>query len=302
MDKAKTSYVAVSLACFSTMLGGMTVALTRLVISETEPLSLALIRYGIAAIILLAYFLYTEKMIPRVAKPDIWALIVLGLFMFTLFPSLMARALVDTSAAHGGLIFSTMPLITMIISVTFGVEAINRYKVAGVAIAIIGTLLALETNTDSFKEATLWGDIYMFLGITSASIFNVFSKKYLILYGYLFVIAFTLIIGVAGLLVLALIFESPFTGSLSFSPTGWFVVLLLAIPGGTLMVAIWGKVLQMISPTQAAITIGFNPLTAIVLGAWFLSEGVSELLFVGLILILVAIIVASYDPKPAGNS
>ena len=302
MDNAKTSYVAVSLACFSTMLGGMTVALTRLVISETEPLSLAFIRYGIAALILLAYFLFTRKMIPRVAKPDIWVLIVLGIFMFTLFPFLMAKALVDTSAAHGGLIFSTMPLITMIISVTFGVEAINRYKVASVAIAILGTILALDTSTETYKEATLWGDIYMFLGITSASIFNVFSKKYLILYGYLFVITFTLFIGVAGLFVLALIFESPLSGSLDFSATGWLLVLILAIPGGTLMVTLWGKVLQMISPTQAAITIGFNPLTAIVLGAWFLSEGVSGLLFVGLILILVAIMVASYNPRPAGKT
>ena len=65
------------------------------------------------------------------------------------------------------------------------------------------------------------------------------------------------------------------------------------------MILSWGRALQLISPTQAAITTGFNPVTAILLGAWLLSEPVSLRLLVGFALILTAILLASKRDKPS---
>lgn len=297
MEPPGKIHSAFALASFSTMLGGMTVALTRLIISETEPLSLAFIRYGIGALILLLYLLWTRSVFPRISREDLFIILLLGLIMFACFPYFMARALVDTTAARGGLVFATMPLVTMIISISFKVEELNRYKAMGVLLALTGTIIALEGSGEEIAPNALMGDFFMFLGMISASLFNVFSKRYLIRYGFMPVIFITMFVGVAGLFLLALLLESPFSGSLNFDLHGWIIVLILAIPGGTLMVASWGKVLQTISPTQAAITIGFNPLTAIALGAWLLFEPLSGNLFVGLFLILVAILVASYTPS-----
>lgn len=297
METRENFISAFALASFSTMLGGMTVALTRMIIFETEPLSLAFIRYGIGALILLAYFVWTGRVFPRINREDLVIILLLGLLMFACFPYFMARALADTTAARGGLVFATMPLLTMIFSVVFKVERLNRYKAAGVLLALTGTIVALDTRAIVVAPDVLRGDFYMFLGMVSASLFNVFSKRYLIRYGYMPVIVVTMFAGVAGLLLLALVLESPFSGALDFSFNGWIIVLILAIPGGTLMVASWGKVLQTISPTQAAITIGFNPLTAMILGAWLLSEPLSGNLFVGLLLILIAILLASYTPS-----
>jgi len=77
---------------------------------------------------------------------------------------------------------------------------------------------------------------------------------------------------------------------------------MLAVPGSAVMLLTWGRALQLISPTQAAITTGFNPITAILLGTWLLSEPVSLRLLAGFALILAAILLASKRDKPSTTS
>ena len=63
------------------------------------------------------------------------------------------------------------------------------------------------------------------------------------------------------------------------------------------MMYCWGKALQLISPTQAAISLGFNPLSAILLGSIILNEEITFKLGVGFISILMAIILANWKSK-----
>jgi drug/metabolite transporter (DMT)-like permease len=179
----------------------------------------------------------------------------------------------------------------------FKVEKLTAAKSVAVLIAIAGTAIALGERIDDIAPNALTGDIFMFLGMVSVSIFNVFSKPYLMRYGNLAVMVYTLFVGVALLFVLALFFGQPFNGSLNFDYTGWIVVFLLAIPGGAVMFMTWGRALQMITPTQAAITTGFNPVTAILLGAWLLTEPISLQLLGGFALILAAILLSARADK-----
>lgn len=292
---ARTAAIGVAFACLSTTLGGMTVALTRLIIAETEPLSLTFIRYGIGAIVLLGFMLWTLP-IPRFARRDWPGLILLSLVMFSVFPFFMARGLADTTAARGGLLFATMPMITMLMGAAFRVEAMSWAKTAGVVLTLLGGWVALGETVADIAPNALRGDAYMLAGLIAASSFNVFSKRYLTRYGSLPVITVTMFIGVAGLLALALIFEQPFSGDLDFDLNGWFIVAMLGIPGAAIMLGAWGRALHMISPTRATITIGLNPLTAILMGAWLLSEPMTARVFVGFALIVAAILVANIGP------
>ena len=141
----------------------------------------------------------------------------------------------------------------------------------------------------------------MFLGMLSVSLFNVFSGKYLVRYGNLPVMTYSMFVGVLILLLLALIFGKPFSGSLTFDDWGWFIVFILAAPGGALMIFAWGQALRTITPTQATITIGFNPVTAILLAAWLLSEPITIKVLLGFLLIFSAIVLASYRPRHSSS-
>jgi drug/metabolite transporter (DMT)-like permease len=279
----RINYRGVAYACLSTSLGGMTVALTRFIIAETEPLTLTAVRYGIAALILMGIVLAAGRL-PKFARADWPAIIALALVFFTSFPYFMARALEDTTATRGGIFFATMPLVTILLAGIFRIERMTWAKAIGVVMA-------------------LRGDIFMLLGMISAATFNVFSKRYIMAYGALNIIAVTMVIGVSALAVLAIIFESPLGGSLDFDFTGWAVVLTLAIPGAALMIWAWGRALSTISPTQAAVTVGLNPVVAIAIATVLLSEPFSVRVVGGLVLIIAAIAIANRGsgPKPVSG-
>ena len=69
-----------------------------------------------------------------------------------------------------------------------------------------------------------------------------------------------------------------------------------------LMFLLWGRALRSISPTQAAIATGLNPVSAILLGAWILYEPVTYRLLGGFLLILAGILISSWSkitPNPS---
>jgi drug/metabolite transporter (DMT)-like permease len=292
----KDTVSGIGFACLSTSLGGMTVALTRFIIDQTDPLSLTFLRYG-GAVLVLAAVLAARSLKPRIVAADLAMIALLGVVMYAAFPYFMARALVDTTAARGALLFATMPLVTMVLGASFGIERLSAAKLMAIAAAIGGTMLALGERIDEVAPNALRGDFYMFLGMVAAASFNVFSRRYLIRYGSLPVMVPAMAVGVAVLFGLALVFGRPFSGALTFDATGWLVVFMLAIPGGALMMFSWGRALQLITPTQAAITVGLNPLTAIALGAWMLSEPVTARVLGGFLLIVVAIVLANRRPR-----
>jgi drug/metabolite transporter (DMT)-like permease len=253
-------------ASLSTMIGGVTVVLTRLTISQSDALTFASVRYGLAAIFLLTMLLITAR-IPRVSRRDMVWLGVFGVIMFSGFPFFMTRALEDTTAARGALVFATLPLTTILIGALFRVERLTLRKFIGIGIAITGTSIVLGESAAAAAPNSLRGDAFMFVAILCAAIFNVFSIRYFVRYGSLAVVSLTMVIGSAVLFALAIAFGHPFSGSLDFDLQGWFIMFLLAIPGAALMNFLWGRSLQLITPTQATITVGLNPVTALILGA-----------------------------------
>ena len=108
---------------------------------------------------------------------------------------------------------------------------------------------------------------------------------------------YALFSGVVFMFFIAVIFGTPFSGSIDFTTKGWFYVFILGIPSGALMIYFWGLALNMISPTQAAICSGFNPLTAILAGALFLEEIMTPLFFVGFFCVISAVILLQMTNK-----
>lgn len=290
----------VLLASLSTMIGGVTVVLTRLTISQSDSLTFASVRYGLAAVFLLTLLLITAR-IPRVSRHDLVWLGVFGVIMFSGFPFFMTRALEDTTAARGALVFATLPLTTIIIGAIFRIERLTLRKIIGIGIAIAGTSTVLGGSVAAVAPNALRGDALMFLAILCAAIFNVFSIRYFARYGSLAVVSLTMTIGSAFLFGLAIAFGNPFSGSLDFDLQGWFIMFLLAIPGAALMNFLWGRSLQLITPTQATITVGLNPVTALFLGAWILSEPVTFRVVIGVALLITAIIVTTSDNSDSSS-
>ena len=300
MNKDKTILKTLLLGSFfaslSAMLGGSTFVFTRYVVDSIDPFTLSFLRYGLTGLILflLSISVYMNK---KFAKADLIPMCFLGLAMITLFPNFMALGLEHTTAARAGLLYATMPLCTIIIAYFFNIEKITLNKSLAVLLAILGVSFCMSERVDNNFQDTLKGDFLMMIGVLSASCFTVFSGKYLKKYGNIPVMIFVILIGTILNLIISMIFGNSIISLLEINKFEAAALLMLIIPGGVVMMYCWGKALQLISPTQAAISLGFNPLTAILLGSIILNEEITFKLGVGFISILMAIMLANLKSK-----
>ena len=283
-------------ASLSAILGGSTFVFTRYVVDSIDPFTLSFVRYGLTGLIL---FLITISAFikKKFDKTDLLPMSVLGLSMITLFPNFMALGLEYTTAARAGLLYATMPLCTIIIAYLFKVEKITINKSLAVLIAIAGITFCMSEKVDSDFNQTLKGDFLMMIGVLAASCFTVFSGKYLKKYGNIPVMIYVIFIGTLINFSLSISFGSIYKSFYQINEFELAALGMLIIPGGVLMMYCWGKALQIISPTQAAISLGFNPLSAILLGSIILNEQITFRLIVGFISIIIAIILVNWKVK-----
>ena len=293
----KNTYFYFLLGCIcsslSAMLGGTTFVFTRSLVNFLDPITISFVRYGLTGLLFLMFFFISFKKI-TFQKEDLIYLTIIGIFMFTLFPIFMALGLEITTSSRAGLLYATMPIFTIVIAYICKIESFSFAKLLSVIIAFLGVYFCLSEFIDPTAPHPIKGDILMTIGVISASVFTVFSGKFLIKYGNVNVLIFTLFSGSISTFFVSFLFGSQISNIFFLSNINYFYLFMLIIPGGVLMMFLWGKALQMISPTQASITLGFNPITATILGHFILNEVISSRIFVAILLIIVAIFISNW--------
>ena len=293
----RNTYFYFLLGCFcsslSAMLGGTTFVFTRALVNFLDPITISFVRYGLTGLLFFIFFFISFKKI-TFQKEDLIYLTIIGIFMFTLFPIFMALGLEITTSSRAGLLYATMPIFTIVIAYICKIESFSFAKLLSVIIAFLGVYFCLSEFIDPTAPHPIKGDILMTIGVISASVFTVFSGKFLIKYGNVNVLIFTLFSGSVSTFFISFLFGSEISNIFFLSNINYFFLFMLIIPGGVLMMFLWGKALQMISPTQASITLGFNPITATILGHFILNEVISSRIFVAILLIIVAIFISNW--------
>ena len=285
----KSLFWGLFFASMASGLGGIGLSVTRLALPQTDPFSLSFLRWFIMLLGLVAFSTST-LLKTRLPIKDLLKVNLLGIAYFSGFPICLTFGLEFTTSGRAGIVFATMPVWTIIIASFFQIEKLNATKFIAIFLAFGGVFLSLSSNLNDNNEQVLTGDILIMIGVISASIFTVFAKGLIKNYGSQPVMIYALLSGVVFMFLIALLFGSPFAGSLNLNINGWFYVFILGIPSGAFMIYFWGLALRMISPTQAAICSGFNPLTAILAGAILLGEEITSLFLIGFLCVISAVI------------
>jgi drug/metabolite transporter (DMT)-like permease len=133
-------WIGVAIALASSFLGGTAAAITRYLVGNADPMTLAILRWGIGFACLLPAALFLKAKWPP--RRDWPAVVVLGLCFFGLFFVFYNIAIGFTTAARASLALATLPLHTMVIGALLGVEPLTRRKSAGVCIAVLAVVAA----------------------------------------------------------------------------------------------------------------------------------------------------------------
>lgn len=285
--------LVMSIACLSGVLGGTQAVATRFVLPEIAPLTLAILRFGIASACIVPIALVYGRV--KVHPKDWVSSIALGVMFFGLFPYLFAAAFQYATAARGALVLGAMPVLTLFLAALLGREELSRLKLTGALVTLLGVLLVVgqgalagdDANPDAWK-----GDALLLIGVVIGAIFNVGSKPVL---GRVPTITFCAIIMTSGFLCMAFagLFFGVYVRPLALSTDGWFAILFLGTLGGFVPIILWNYALARVTPAQSSVAVALNPVTATAGGVLLLSEPLGASLILGLVLVLTGVVLSA---------
>lgn len=278
--------LAITAAAGAGMQVGAAIVATRAVVQDVGPFLLAFLRYAIALACLLPFSLSALKEIPPIGT--LTPLLLLGVLQFGLLMALLNVGLLFLPASLGAIIFSSLPLVTLLLAWAFGYEAIAASTLCAIALVMAGVCLAVGHTP--FREQ----DLQLLLGTAAVAAATLCGAISTILYRVHSVGAPFIIVILAGLAA-AVAFLLPLTlfemQARNFAlPSAHLMPLVLFI--GVSSVAgfyLWIFALTRASATSVAIGLASAPISAAALGMFLLSEPLDQGTVLGL-----ACVVAAY--------
>jgi drug/metabolite transporter (DMT)-like permease len=274
----------------SSALGGMAAAVTRFIIAATDPVTIAVFRFGLGFLILLPVALALRSRWPR--GRDWIAVAALGVMFYGVFFVVYAEALVYTTAARGSLAVSTLPLLTMIVAALMGREALTGRKTLGVLVAMGGVAIALAAGLAEAPPQAWRGDLIMTAGMLSMALYNVLSRPLMARSSPLGYATAGMAFG-SGLNALVAWQAGGFDAVRAFDTTQWAAALYLGAFAGALGFYLWVFALERATPTRVANTITVSPIAAALLGAMLLGEPIGASLVIGVAAVALGIWIAA---------
>jgi drug/metabolite transporter (DMT)-like permease len=274
---------------------GSAIVATRFVIDQTDPVTLAFLRYLIGFILLL----YPAWRAAQgwFSRRDLIPIAALGITQFGILIVFMNYGLKFIPSARAALIFATVPLLTMAFGALLGREHMTVLKTVGVLLTIVGVGFALGEKVilPAAGDVGWVGELAVLASALCAAVCSVLYRPYLAKYPTLQVSAFAMFASV-GFLATAAGLEGSFNAPFHFTIAGWLAVLFI---GGSSAIGyyMWLWALGHTSPTRVTVFLSLSPITSAALGALLLAEPISWLFIAGLISVILGLWLA-HRPEP----
>jgi drug/metabolite transporter (DMT)-like permease len=286
MAKPNNLLAVVAAAATGVQVGSAIVA-TRFVIYQTDPVTLAFLRYLIGfCLLFLPAWRSAHGWFDR---RDLLPIAGLGIAQFGILIVLMNYGLQFIPSARAALIFASVPLLTMTLAALIGYERMTLPKTIGVLLTITGVGFALGEKVLHHAAANVgWiGELAVLASALCAALCSIFYRPYLNKYPTLQVSAFAMFASVS-FLALMVSLEGHFTTSFHFTISGWMAVFFI---GGSSAIGyyLWLWALGHSSPTRVTVFLSLSPITSAALGALLLSEPISALFIIGLVCVILGL-------------
>ncbi|MCR9256365.1 MAG: DMT family transporter [Alphaproteobacteria bacterium] len=155
---------------------GVTTVISREVVTVVDPASLTLARYGLACLLLLPFagwrvaWPQVRPVAPRVA--------LIGVFQFGVLVGLLNLAVVYIPSALATILFSTIPVATLLVAVLLGQERPTRLHLAGIVLTVAGVVAALGDRAGLGPgDSLLFGALATFGSVLTGAVCNVTFRK-----------------------------------------------------------------------------------------------------------------------------
>jgi probable blue pigment (indigoidine) exporter len=271
-----------ALTALAPLVWGSSYIVTTQFLPNLDPLTVSVLRALPAGLLLLCLV----RQIPH--GHWIWKMFLLGALNFAIFWSLLFFAAYRLPGGVAAIMGALQPFVVIFASRFLLGSPIKVLSLFAVAAGAVGVALLVLT-----PEATLdnWGVAAGIAGSASMALGTVLSRKWQPPASALTFTSWQLTAG--GLLLV------PFV---PFAPTDWSTIsgtnilglAYLGLIGAALTYIIWLRGIRIIQPTAASLLGLLSPMSAALLGWFFLKETLSVPQSIGMVVVLLSVIVGQY--------
>ena len=271
---------------------GSTFIITKAVLEDIAPITLAGLRFLLATIVLVPLAIGRGGLAKLPRPLPVGRLALMGLTGFAIYYAGFNYALLFTSASQGALIQALGPAAIALSAVVFLGEKPSRRRVGGIALSICGVALVIAAaRGTSTAPNPLLGGILMVSAMLSWAVYTVLAKG-LARADQLVVTACVSSFGTVMLLPLAAV-ELATQPWPALSASGWLSVGYLSIVASAGGFYIYNRALRELDASAVGVYINLIPVVGVLTAVIFLGETLQPLQTLGGVITLLGIWLAS---------
>lgn len=257
--------------------------------------NLTFIRILISGSIYLLYLRYS-KLEFRYKGRDLALLLLLGFLSVPVNQFSFLYGVRYTTATSAAILYSTSPVIVLLLSGIYLKERITLPKIIGTILAFAGVLVIVLDKGPRIGISDMKGDFFVSIAVLAWSHYIVLGRKVILKYGALNSTIFAALAGSAMFLPIGLWSSVGYSYS-SISGSLWLEVIYLSIITSIVGYILWYSALSKIEASKVAVFANGQPVVTAILGYIFLKQGISLAFTVGAVTTIAGVLITQLRQK-----
>jgi drug/metabolite transporter (DMT)-like permease len=280
---------------FVMVVWGSNFIVVKAAIEVLPPVGMSAIRFGLAALVLLALLRWREGTI-RLPARDLLGMAAVGALGFGVYQVLWTTGLLTTSAGDSALLIAATPVMTALLAVVAGSDTLTPRKLVGALVSFAGVGIVIAGGAGLSLGGSLVGELLTLGAAVCWALYTSFGAPILRRHSPLRTTAWAI---AAGALVLLPIGGAQLT-TVDWSrvtPGVWGAVLYSALLPAAVANVIVFRGVKLVGPTRITAFQFLVPAFAVLMGALFLNEQIRLGQIVGGAVIVAGILVTRSGPS-----
>ncbi len=271
---------------------GLTFVPSKVAMAEMGPLTLAVLRFGIALAVVAA-IAHRKGILFTSPKAVSWGtLALLGFTSVTLYYGFQNLGLARTSASEAGLLSGSVPALTALLSALVLKERVSVLRALGIGASIVGVAAVILAGSGSVGGGSVEGDLLVMVGMVAWVFYTLINKGVGGRMPETLFLTYTMGLGTLFLLPATGV-EVVLVGFGPVSTAGWLSVLFLGVLGSGASFFCWNAALRYLDASEAATYINLVPVITVLSATLMLGEPLIPVQLLGGALVILGVYLAS---------
>lgn len=264
----------------------------KVVVRDIEPVTLTMVRSGIAAAGFCLLALARRKKF-RFRREHAGSIVLLSFLAIPVNQFLFLTAMRYTTPTNAALFYSTTPALVLVLSSVMGLEKVGWRKGTGVLVAFAGVCLIIFEKGIDLRSEYLIGNLLLLVAVFAWAYYTVSGKAMIIHYGAINTSIATMVLGTIMFLPVGLIGVADYDFS-ALTVSHWSGLLYLAIGTSIISYILWYYALSRTTASKVAIFANLQPILTTILAWTLLGQTITPIFIIGGLIALGGIFLTQY--------